>query len=52
MHYIHGGKHGTMQTDMVLEEELRVLQLDLKAARRSLSSAGSQEEAQDHTGQT
>ena len=29
---------------MVLEKELRVLHLDLKASRRRLSSAGSQEE--------
>jgi hypothetical protein len=25
VHYHHGGKHGNMQADMVLEEELRVL---------------------------
>jgi hypothetical protein len=30
-----GGKHGSMQADMVLEE-LRVLHLDAKAARRRL----------------
>jgi hypothetical protein len=28
VHY-HGGKHGSMQADMVLEKELRVLHLDL-----------------------
>jgi hypothetical protein len=39
-----------MQADMVLEE-LRVLHLDPKAARRRLSSAGSKEVALDHTGQ-
>jgi len=36
----------------VLEEELRVLYLDLKTARRRLPSAGSQGEALDHTSQT
>jgi hypothetical protein len=40
VHYHHGGKHG-MQAGMALEE-LRVLHLDLKAARRSLSSTVSQ----------
>ena len=30
---------------MMLEKELRVLHLDLKAARKRLSSTGSQEEA-------
>jgi len=30
VHY-HGGKHGGVQADMVLEKELRVLHLDLKA---------------------
>jgi hypothetical protein len=33
VHYHHGGKHGSVQADMMLEE-LRVLLLDLKAARR------------------
>jgi hypothetical protein len=32
VHYHHGGKHGSIQAGMVLEEELRVLHLDLKAA--------------------
>jgi hypothetical protein len=36
---------------MVLEKELRVLHLDLKAIRR-LSSVGSQEKALDHGDQT
>jgi hypothetical protein len=36
---------------MVLEE-LRVLHLDWKAARRRLSSAGNQREGLDHTGPT
>jgi hypothetical protein len=30
----HNGKHGSMQTDMVLEKELRVLYLDLMTTRR------------------
>jgi hypothetical protein len=40
-----------MQADTVLEEQ-RTLHLYLKAARRILSSTGSQEEGLDHTGQT
>jgi hypothetical protein len=32
-------KHDSMQADMVLEKELRVLHLEWKAARRRLSSA-------------
>jgi hypothetical protein len=32
VHYSHGGKPGSMQTDLVLEKELRVLHLDLQAA--------------------
>ena len=31
-------EHGSVQADMVLEKKLRVLHLDLKAARRRLSS--------------
>ena len=31
-HHRHGGKHGGIQADMVLEEELRVLHLDPWAA--------------------
>jgi hypothetical protein len=50
VHYHHGWKYGTMQAEMVLEEELKVLYLDLKAARRSLSSTGSQEENLFHKG--
>jgi hypothetical protein len=34
VHYHHGGKHGGMPADMVLEKELRVLHLDLQAAER------------------
>jgi hypothetical protein len=37
VHYHHGGKHGNMQADIVLEE-LRVLQLDSKVTRRRLAS--------------
>ena len=40
-----------MQADMVLEE-LRVPHLDLKAARRRLSSEGNQREGLDNTGPT
>jgi hypothetical protein len=38
VHYHHGKKHNSIQADMVLEKELRVLHLDPKAARRILSS--------------
>jgi hypothetical protein len=31
VHYYHGWKHGSVQAGMVLEKELRVLYLDLKA---------------------
>ena len=34
VHYHHGRKHGSMQADMVLEKELRVLHLDPQAAGR------------------
>ena len=34
VHYTHGRKHGSMQEDMVLEKELRVLYLDWQAAGR------------------
>ena len=34
VYYHHGGKHGSMQADMVLEKELRVLHLDPQAAGR------------------
>ena len=33
VHYHHGGNHGSVQADMVLEEP-RVLHVDLKAAKR------------------
>ena len=32
VHYHHGGKHGSIQAGIVLEEELRVLHLDPQAA--------------------
>ena len=32
VHYHHGGKHGIMQADMVLEKALTVLYLDPQAA--------------------
>ena len=38
VHYHHGGKHGSLKADLVLED-LRVPQLDLKAGRRRVSSA-------------
>jgi hypothetical protein len=34
VHYHHGRKHGSMQVDMVLEKELRVLCPDWQAAGR------------------
>ena len=36
--YHHGGTHGSVQADMALEKELRVLHLVPKAARRRLTS--------------
>jgi hypothetical protein len=33
VHYHHSKYHGSMQADMVLEKELRVLHLDSKATR-------------------
>jgi hypothetical protein len=42
VHYDHAGNHGSIQADMVLEEQ-RMPHHDLKAARMRLSSAGSQE---------
>ena len=38
IHYYHSKKHGSVQADMMLEKELRVLHLDRKAARRRLDS--------------
>ena len=35
VHCRHGRKHGSLQVDMVLEKELRVLHLDPKAAGES-----------------
>jgi hypothetical protein len=28
VHYHHGGKHGSMQADIVLQRQLRILHLD------------------------
>jgi hypothetical protein len=36
--YHHGKKHGIVQADVVLKEELRILHLDLNTVRRKLSS--------------
>jgi hypothetical protein len=35
VHYHHGGRHGGVQANMVLEKELRVLRLDPQAAEGS-----------------
>ena len=35
-HYYHGGKDGSIQADVVLRKELRVLYLDLKKAMTTL----------------
>jgi hypothetical protein len=45
VHYFHGGKHDSIWADVVLEKELRVLNVDPRAAKR-LCSAGT------HTGQS
>jgi phosphoribosylaminoimidazole carboxylase (NCAIR synthetase) len=34
VHYNYGGKHGSMQVDMVLEKKLRVLHFYQKETRR------------------
>ena len=39
IHYHLGGKHGSTQTDTVLEKELRVLHLDQQAAGRERERA-------------
>ena len=44
-HYHHGRKHGSLQVDMVLEKDLKILHLDPKVSRRRLSSIDSQEKA-------
>ena len=36
-HYCHGRKHGSLQADMVREEELKVLHLDPQAAERTVT---------------
>jgi hypothetical protein len=38
VHYCHGRKYGSIQTDMVLGMELRVLHLHLQAARRNCNT--------------
>ena len=40
VYYHYGRKHGGMQADMVLEEELRALHLDQQAAGRDFESPG------------
>ena len=39
VHQHQGGKHSSMQADMMLEEELRLLHLDLHAAGREACSS-------------
>ena len=51
VYYPHGGSHGGIQADIVLEKELRVRHLDSKAPRKRLASTGRQEEALVNTGQ-
>jgi hypothetical protein len=36
VHYNQDRKHGSIQADTMLEKELRVLYLDLQAARKSI----------------
>ena len=36
VHFDHDRRHGTIQADMVLEKELRILHLDPKAGRRTI----------------
>ena len=40
VHYHHGGKHGSVQAGMVLEQELRVLHLDLDRQREENATLG------------
>ena len=40
VHYHHGGKHGSVQADMMLEKELRVLYLDPQAAEVHSTTLG------------
>ena len=40
VHDCHGRKHGSMQADMMLEKELRVLHLDPQAAEGTVSHTG------------
>jgi hypothetical protein len=41
VHYHHGRQHSSIQANLGLKKELRVLDLDLKAARMRLSFTGS-----------
>ena len=41
-HYQHGRKHSSMQADTVLEKELRVLYVDLQAAKETVCRTGAQ----------
>ena len=34
VHYYHGGKHGSIEADIVLEKELRALHLDLQTGEK------------------
>ena len=40
VHYQHGRKHGSVQADMVLEKELRVLHLDQQTTERDSKPLG------------
>ena len=35
--YYHGGKHGSLQADMVLEKELRILHLILRQQKDTVT---------------
>lgn len=45
VHYHHGWKHGGTQADMIVERELRVLHLDVKAAGRAQATSDTPETA-------
>ena len=40
VHYHLGGRHGSMQVDMVLKKELSILHLNLQAAKVAVSHIG------------
>jgi hypothetical protein len=50
VHYNHGRNHGSLQANMMLKKELRVLCLDMKKPGR-LSTEGSQQKVFFHTRQ-